>query len=77
MYSYINKIHIYQTFKILVNISMRKNKDLMNKLINPSSVKYIYNFLFDLFQEPENNSELICQILLFLMNLFDTYYLFY
>ena len=71
MYSYINKIHIYQTFKILVNISMRKNKDLMNKLINPSSVKYIYNFLFDLFQEPENNSELICQILLFLMNLLE------
>ena len=71
MYTYINKIHIYQTFKILVNISMRKNKDLMNKLINPSSVKYIYNFLEELFQEPENNSELICQILLFLMNLLE------
>ena len=71
MFTYINKIHIYQTFKILVNISMRKNKDLMNKLINPSSVKYIYNFLEELFQEPENNSELICQILLFLMNLLE------
>ena len=71
MYTYINKIHIYQTFKILVNISMRKNKDLMNKLINHSSIRYIHNFLFDLFKEPNNNSELICQIILFLMNLLD------
>ena len=70
-YSYVNKIHIYQTFKILVNISLRKNKDLMNKLINFSSINYIYYFLENLFQEPENNSELICQILLFLMNLLE------
>ena len=71
MYTYINKIHIYQTFKILVNISLRKNKDLMCKLINLTSIKYIYNFLCDLFQEPINNNELICQILLFLMNLLE------
>ena len=36
MFTYVNKIHIYQTFKILVNISMRKNKELMNKF------KYYY-----------------------------------
>ena len=71
MYTYINKIHIYQTFKILLNISMRKNKDLMNKLVNHFSIRYIHNFLFDLFKEPDNNSELICQIILFLMNLLD------
>ena len=70
-YTYVNKIHIYQTFKILVNISMRKNKYLMNKMINLSSVKYIYNFLNELFKEPNNNSELICLILLFLMNLLE------
>ena len=71
MFTYVNKIHMYQTFKILVNISMRKNKELMNKLINQFTIKYIYNFLDDLFQEPDNNSELICQILLFLMNLIE------
>ena len=71
MFTYVNKIHIYQTFKILVNISMRKNKELMNKLINHFTIHYIYNFLDDLFQEPDNNSELICQILLFLMNLIE------
>ena len=71
MYTYINKIHIYQIFKILVNISLRKNKDLMSKLINLTSIKYIYHFLCDLFQEAINNNELICQILLFLMNLLE------
>ena len=71
MYTDINKIHIYQTFKILTNISLRKNKDLMSKLVNITSIKYIYNFLCNLFQEPKENDELICQILLFLMNLLE------
>ena len=71
MYTYVSKIHIYQTFKILVNISMRKNKDLMNKMINLSSVKYIYSFLNELFKDINNNSDLICLILLFLMNLLE------
>ena len=70
-YTFVNKIHIYQTFKILVKISMRKNKDLMSKLINLTSVKYIYEFLFELLNDVNNNCELICQILLFLMNLLE------
>ena len=70
-YTYVNKIHIYQTFKILVNISMRKNKDLMSKLINLTSVKYIYDFLCELFKDVISDSELINQILLFLMNLLE------
>ena len=70
-YTYVNKIHIYQTFKILVNISMRKNKDLMSKLINLTSIKYIYEFLCELFNDVISDSELICQILLFLMNLLE------
>jgi hypothetical protein len=67
----VNKIHIYQTFKILVSISMRKNKNLMNKLINLTSISYINNFLSNLFKDPIDNSELIFQILLFLMNLLE------
>ena len=67
----VNKIHIYQTFKILVNISMRKNKYLMNKLINLTSISYINNFLSNLFKDPIDNSELIYQIILFLMNLLE------
>ena len=70
-YTYVNKIHIYQTFKILVNISMRKNKDLMSKLINLTSVKYIYDFLCELLKDININRDLICQILLFLMNLLE------
>ena len=70
-YTYVNKIHIYQTFKILVNISMRKNKDLMSKLINLTSIKYIFDFLCELFKDVNSDSELICQILLFLMNLIE------
>ena len=70
-YTFVNKIHIYQTFKILVNISLRKNKDLMNKLMNLTSVKYIYEFLCELLGDINNNCELICQILLFLMNLLE------
>lgn len=67
----VNKIHIYQTFKILVNISLRKNKYLMNKVINLTSVTYIKEFLNSLLVDPINNNELICQILLFLMNLLE------
>ena len=70
-YTYVNKIHIFQTFKILVNISMRKNKDLMSKLINLTSVKYISNFLYEFLNDINNNCELICQIILFLMNLIE------
>ena len=66
-YTFVNKIHIYQTFKILVNISMRKNKDLMCKLINLTSVKYIYDFLCELLKDININRDLICQILLFLI----------
>ena len=68
---FVNKIHIYQTFRILVNISMRKNKYLMSKLINLTSVKYIYDFLYELLNDINDNCELICQILLFLMNLLE------
>ena len=50
-YTFVNKIHIYQTFKILVNISMRNNKDLMSKLINLTSIKYIYDFLNELLKD--------------------------
>lgn len=67
----VNKIHLYQTFKILVNISMRKNKNMMNKLINLTSITFIKNFLSNLFKDPVNNNDLICQIILFLMNLLD------
>jgi len=70
-YTFVNKIHIYQTFKILVNISMRKNENLMSKLINLTSIKYINDFLFELLNDVNDNCELICQILLFLMNLLD------
>ena len=70
-YTFVNKIHIYQTFKILVNISMRKNKELMSKLMNLTSVKYIYYFLNELLNDVNNNCELVCQILLFLMNLLE------
>jgi len=68
---FVNKIHIYQTFKILVNISMRKNKDVMNKLINLTSVKYINAFLSELLNDVNDNCDLICQIILFLMNLLE------
>ena len=50
---------------------MRKNKDLMSKLINLTSVKYIYDFLCELFKDVISDSELINQILLFLMNLLE------
>ena len=70
-YTFVNKIHIYQTFKILVNISMRKNKELMSKLMKLTSVKYIYYFLNELLNDVNNNCELVCQILLFLMNLLE------
>ena len=70
-YTFVNKIHVYKTFKILVNISMRKNKELMSKLINQTSIKYIYEFLNNLLEDVNDNSELICEILLFLMNLLE------
>ena len=70
-YTFVNKIHIYQTFKILVNISMRRNKELMSKLINLTSIKYIHQFLYELLKDVNDNSELICEILLFLMNLLE------
>ena len=62
-YTFVNKIHVYKTFKILVNISMRKNKELMSKLINQTSIKYIYEFLNNLLESVNDNSELICEIL--------------
>ena len=70
-YTFVNKIHIYQTFKILVNNSMRRNKELMSKLINLTSIKYIHQFLYELLKDVNDNSELICEILLFLMNLLE------
>ena len=66
-----NKIYKYQTFKILVNISMKKNKDTMSKLVNPTSVEFCKNQLLNLFKNIIENSELICQIILFLMNLLE------
>ena len=79
-----NKIHEYQTFKILVNISMKKNKDTMSKLVNPTSIKFCKDRLLALFENIIENSEIICQIILFLMNLLEdnsyiqyVYYQFY
>ena len=43
----------------------------MSKLVNPTSIKYCKDQLITLFDDIIENSELICQIILFLMNLLE------